>query len=91
MSNSMTSVTSQEEGTVASNIYEASRHENYTFDNVWDASTWLEHVVEEIENDPNWAFIEARVVWLNRKWTAGYTAVNTQGELFDLQREESDE
>lgn len=56
-------------------------HEFYTFDNVYDAATWLEHAVEEFIDSPEWELVEARTCWINHQWTSGYTAVKRQGEL----------
>lgn len=65
------------------------KHESYSFDNIYDATTWLEHVVEEL-NDSEYYIVEARVVWVNHQWKAGYTATKQQME-FTFERTESEE
>lgn len=63
-------------------------HESKSFDRVDYATTWLEDRVEPFAHSVDWVLEEARVVWVNSRWNAGYTAVKRQGELFGTEGEE---
>lgn len=59
-------------------------HRVETFLSLDEATMWLERALNDYDLN-EWKIEEARIVYINRQWRAGYTIVKRQVEMFDHQ------